>query len=251
LRTLPAYARAHACGSSATRECSGLISDALYEIWSVYVSAEIASGSIDVASLRKLPREAVRAAIGAMVSRSSDPVARVAALIVATDAGVAVAPLPREAYADLADKPVIEAQLLLQHHRGRPLDQAEVVREVASVASSSDGDLRVQGAALSVLAQPTTATELVEAVRTLDASHGHDWEGWFDSVAPAVGRCGLACLDAIEVVLGPHPRADIAGEVLRSMPRPERATLLEHLSKTLSADVIARLAEESDAYDPD
>jgi hypothetical protein len=127
------------------------------------------------------------------------------------------------------------------------LPDAAVVAEVRQLAGSAGVDSRVQHVALDALSRAGTRTELSEVVRSLLSVRPPEWEGWDDSVAPALARCGIACADAsVEMVAHAHePSALAANIVRRSHPR-DRSGLLDRLAPALSDDELREIHESVD-----
>jgi hypothetical protein len=213
----PAGQQLRGCVPQASVRCAELLSSALYEALAQHVEPALQDGTLDAAQLNGLDPERVHDAISGVLESSGDAIERVSALVL-LDRSPQLPPgaLPPGAYRELSQKPVVEAQLLLTRSVLAGLPDEGIAREVSFLASSAHVDSRVQGAALEALARASHGPQLAEAVRALAAQRDPSWSGWEESVAPALGRCGLACADAAVLVVAqaPDPSA-AASQVMR------------------------------------
>jgi hypothetical protein len=236
------------CKPLSAPACRGLLSDALYEVLGQYVEPAIELSQIDLAQLDRAESAAIRMAAVDRIAQSADPIDRVSALVLLDRAAqLEAGPLPDAAFVALADKPVVEAQLLLTYSRHGGLPSAAVVAEVAALAGGADVDMRVQGPALATLARPETAAELNAAVRALADNRPPDWSGWNDHVAPALARCGMACAErSVEIVARAHDPVPIASHIVRRSQPADRRALLDRLAPALPDGVLHAIHEGVD-----
>jgi hypothetical protein len=137
---------------------------------------------------------------------------------------------------------VAEAQLILQQPIGDALPYPEAARELITLFEN-DADSRVQEVALSVLAHPETETELLAAVHETARKHDSEWPDWLQSVGPAVGTCGMACVQTMDAVLDASGDSSaVAEEILRTFPERDRVAFTEHLQGRFEPRVLVALA---------
>jgi hypothetical protein len=235
------------CMRDRAPECLRIVSDAIYGALAAKIEPAILTEGSDASALVALGAERVHGAVGRLLLRSADPIERVVALAL-LDRLSQLQPLalPDEVYRGLADLPVVESQLLLRHHVVAALPPS-AIPEALALVSSRDVDPRVQGAALEALGHPPSADALQAAVEQLGSLHDARWDGWVERVAPALGRCGLACAATSERLLaGPEPDVDLAIAILRLTPSAERDVLWEQLEPMFSQAELVRVRGELD-----
>jgi hypothetical protein len=229
------FASLRGCAPAAGPACVAMLSDALYEVLTQHVEPALLSGALGTGKLAQLDPDAVHGAANELLESSDDPIERVSALAVLERAPrLKAARLAKGAFRELGSKPVVETQMLLIHSVHHGLPDAEVAREVMLLGGGAETDPRARVAALEALADPAGAAQLNEAVRSLSASKPHDWDGWRDSVAPALGRCGLPCTDeAVRLLTAVPNAAELAESIVRLSGPSDRADVLDRLEPAL------------------
>jgi hypothetical protein len=247
LYELPFADELRRCEQLTTPSCKARLSDGLFEVLDGSVVPAIEARELDLSRLDPRDSSLVRDVLTARLDESSDPVERVAALVMldrATQLGAGA--LPSGAFRGLADKTVVEAQLLLMHAEHSVPQDADAIREVASLAAAAVADSRVQGAALNALAR-RNAPELISAVDALAAAHPAEWDGWSDVVVPALSRCGMACADqTTQVVAAAADPAAIVAQILRRCSPLERDDLLARIATALPVSVVEDARESAE-----
>jgi hypothetical protein len=229
--TLPAHPSfttyrecALATGAVSSR-CQSLTADVInYALFLTKARQRIGGDEI---GLRALVGEQARAAVALLtqtVTSASDPLERVAALLMMHyDAALseqARDPLPETAYRDLPQRPLPEVALIAERHRMNALTGTRI-EEFVRLADSSD--TRAMGASVMALGHPQTAAQLHEVVLGLPL----DSETWTD-MATALSRCGMACWPSLQYLIASSPQARIAVyEALGIAPEAERRQLVE------------------------
>jgi hypothetical protein len=239
----PRYAELAKCDSVVSLPCRELLSQAIYEAMHLKVLPETIRGGMGVKDLSRHDADALFDTAGRVLIESTDSVERASALLLLSSIpSLPGRALPEAAYRNLSERTVAESQLTLQQTLGGPLPYPEAVRELVSLFTN-DRDSRLQDAALSALAFPETEPELLAAVRETARKHGPEWPDWLQSVAPAIGTCGMACIETVNAVLDASGDAPaVAEEMLRAFPERDRVELTRHMRSRFEPDALLALA---------
>ncbi len=239
----PRYAELAKCDPVVSLPCRELLSRAIYEAMDLKVTPQAKRGGLGVKDLTKHDDDALFDTVGRVLTESADGVERASALLLLRSIpSLPLRALPEAAYRDLSQRTVAEAQLTLAQPIGGPLPYPEAARELVSLFTD-DRDSRLQDNALSTLAYPETQRELIAAVRETARKHGADWPDWLQSVAPAVGTCGMACIETVDFVLDASgDDAAVAEEMLRSFPEGDRVALTAHMRERFEPTALLALA---------
>jgi hypothetical protein len=247
LANAPGFAALQRCTPIDSRACTDQLSAALYDVLGRDVEPAIDRGESDLLQRHRAQSAAIVASALQPLAQARDPIDRVAALVLLERASLEPAQLPLEAFAELDQKPVVEAQLLLAYSQHLGLPEGDALEQVAALAAGADVDARVQGAALAALARGESADELNEAVRTLGEQHPASWSGWSDMVAPALARCGIACIErTAQIVAEAADPGALAIQILRRTDAAQRAFMLDELVPSLSDDALVQVSASAD-----
>jgi len=194
----PAHARYLECGGEGTAPCDASFDDAIASaVWSLASSFDEDEYGFAAAS-RGL---GVRRSQGQLTDRyaaSADLYERIAILSALRRVTVFVPEmLPVECYRRIGELPAIEATLLLEAHLVVPVDDPGAADDVRLLAMNPAKLPGVRYAATAALGHPETWRELLDVTAAWEAE-GELGYGAATRLGPALGRCGPACLDAMQ-----------------------------------------------------
>jgi len=194
----PAYARYLECGGEETAPCDASLDDAIASaVWSL-------AGSFDedeygfAAAARAFGVHRSQDQLTARYAASAEVYERIAVLSALRRVTVFVPEmLPVDCYRRIAEVPAIEATLVLEAHLVVPVTDPRAAQDVSLLAMNPAELPGVRYAATAALGHPETWRELVDVTAVWEAE-GELGYGAATRLGPALGRCGAACLDAME-----------------------------------------------------
>lgn len=233
------------CVEENENSCLKELSDALYQVNDLNLIPAIAELDL-LSSIENMPAQDLRNYFDDLLLESTSAADRVTLLqVLNRTPELSELILSDTLLQDLDTKPTIEVQLLLQRYGYAGTGTEESLYTIASVAANPDTDQRLQSAALLSLANHQASTILNQSVWALEQYHDEEWSGWIDSVAPALGICGLPCFDAASS-LAVLSQPEFLVELFKVSPYEQRREYLEALKFQLPASTLANVQQQVD-----